>query len=274
MFAVPAPSAPVPRRVLGLLGVLAAVLAGAFVVAPGVVAGGEFGSQSDLSAALRAAFTGYWDAGGRDLSPDLERVVDYWFRYHVAKGAFAAMLLIVLLALGRLVWTAYLRADGTGRRGVLATTGLSLGMFAAFALVAVMANVQGAAAPFASLLPMLPDGGHDPRLAGTLDQVRSQLAGAPDGRTPPLDAMVGDFARYHLVMAVIAAVVAVVLLAVGVVLGRAFARSAGRRGRGVLGASGGLSVLAALALVVVAVANTGNAADPAPGLLAFFQGGW
>ncbi|MFC0039663.1 hypothetical protein [Actinomadura rayongensis] len=262
--------APVSRRVSWLPGGLAAALVVAFVVAPRWLAGGEFGGQSDLAAALREAFTGYWDAGGRNLPPDLQRVVDYWFRYHVAKGLIAALLLVVLVALGRVIWTAFRRADGTGRRTALAATGVSVGLLAAVALVAVLANVQGAAAPFSSLLPML-TGGHDAGLAGALAQIRGQLAGAPDGRTPPLDAMVGDFARYHLVMAVLAAVVAVVLLAVGVVLARAFARSRGRRGHGV---AGGLAVLGAVAFAVVAVANTGTAAHPAPALLAFFQGGW
>jgi len=42
----------------------------------------------------------------------------------------------------------------------------------------VMANIQGAMAPFASLFPMLMDGTPDAGLAATLAQARQQLAGS------------------------------------------------------------------------------------------------
>src|SRR6185295_15066159 len=103
----------------------------------------------------------------------LERVVDYWFRYHVAKAVIATILLIVLVALGVLLWKAFLRAGGlgAGRRVALASAGVLVTMLAVFSLAMVMANIQGAVAPFASLLPMLTDGPTDGELAGTLDQV-------------------------------------------------------------------------------------------------------
>ncbi|MBO4205873.1 hypothetical protein, partial [Micromonospora echinofusca] len=77
-------------------------------------------------------------------------------------------------------------------------------------------------------------------------------------------------------MAVIAAVVAVVLLVLSVTWWRRFAGagSSDRRARRVWGFLGCFSALLFLLLTVVAVANTSTAADPAPALLAFFDGGW
>ncbi|GID95796.1 hypothetical protein ACFQFC_02270 [Amorphoplanes digitatis] len=257
-----------------LLAALTATLVAAFVVGPRLLAalgpGGGFDSERELSAALGAEFPGYWRSGGRDLPPGLDRAVDYWFRYHVAKAVFAALLLIVLVALGVLLWRAFRRG---GRGPLLAPAGVVVVALGLFATVALMANIQGAAAPFASALPMVASGG-DP--AGALDQVRRELDAAATGGgrfSPPLAVMIGDFARFHVVLAVVAAVVAAVLIGVSAVLWRRFAAADRRTGR-VLGSFGVLSALSSLVLVVVAAANASTAADPAPALLAFFNGGW
>ncbi|MER7335253.1 MULTISPECIES: hypothetical protein [unclassified Micromonospora] len=268
-----------------MLVALAVALVAAFVVAPPTLAasrsGGGFVYKRDLTEALREAFVSYWNSGDRAFSPALAGVVDYWFRYHVAKAVIAAILLIVLVALGVLVWKAFLRAGGLGAggRAALASAGVLVTMLALFSLAAVMANVQGAAAPFASLLPMLAVDKTDGELADTLDQVRQRLAGsrgAGDHTPPALDVMVSDFSRYHVAMAVVSAIVAVVLIGVSVVSWRRFARtgSSDRRTRRLLGAFGVLSALSSLVVIVVVVANTTTAADPAPALLAFFEGGW
>jgi len=88
--------------------------------------------------------------------------------------------------------------------------------------------------------------------------------------------MIGDFSRYHVAMAVLAAIVAVVLVGITAVLWKRVARTEpyGRRTRRLLGSFGLLSALLSLALVVVAVANAATAADPEPALRAFFAGGW
>ncbi|WP_207934289.1 hypothetical protein [Actinomadura sp. KC06] len=260
-------------------------LAAAFVVAPrfmaGIGPGSGFAGERDLAEALRTSFTGYWSSGDRELSPGLEGVVDYWFRYHLAKAAIAALLLVVLVALGVRVWKAFVKAEGrgTGRSVALASTGVVLTMLALFSLVAVMANLQGMVAPYASLLPMLTADASDAQLTGTLDQIRRQLADSPgaDGHTTPaLQLMIDDFARYHVAMAVIAAIVAAALIALSATLWRRFARTerSSRRARRVLGSFGVLSALLALTGIVVAVANTTTAADPSPALLAFFQDSW
>jgi lysylphosphatidylglycerol synthetase-like protein (DUF2156 family) len=282
--AFPSRSAGVSGRAIALLAALAAAFAAALVVAPDALAagrpGGGFGDERSLSAALRKPFVEYWSSGDRDFSPGLESVVDYWFRYHVAKAALAAILLIVLVALGVLLWRAFVRGGGLGAvgRAALASAGVVVTMLALLSLVTVMANVQGAVAPFASLLPMLTVGPADPELGETLDQVRQRLADSPrgGGQTPPaLDVMISDFARYHVALAVIAAIVAAVLIGISVVLWKRFARtrSPERRTRRVLGSFGVLFVLLSLAIIVIGVTNTTTAADPAPALSAFFAGG-
>lgn len=267
-----------------MLTALAVALAAAFVVAPRTLAAsrsGGFVDERSLVEALREAFVEYWSSGDRDFSPGLERVVDYWVRYHVAKAVIAAILLMVLVALGVLLWKAFLRAGGlgAGRRAALASAGILVTMLALFSLVMVMANVQGVVAPFASLLPMLAIGATDGELADTLDQVRQRLADSLSAgdRTPPaLEVMISDFSRYHVALAVVAAIVTVALIGMSVGLWKRLARtgSSDRRTRRVLGSFGVLSALLSLLVIVVVVANTTNAADPAPGLLAFFEGGW
>jgi hypothetical protein len=280
-LATPSRQAGVPRRALATLAALVAGLAAAFVVAPPrLAASGRAGDLADrgrLVAAFRTAVVGYWRSGDRNYPPALQRVVDYWFRFHLIKGGIAALLLIVLGVLTILLWRTFLRAHGLrkGSKAAVVSAGTAAPMLALFALAVVMANIQGALAPFSSLMPMLTEGTPDPSLAGTLAQVRQQLAGShrTSGYTPPaLDAMVSDFARYHAALAVIAAVVVVALLGLSVMCWRSFARmgSADRRARRVLGWFGVFSALSSLIMAVVFVANTGTAMDPAPALLAFF----
>lgn len=275
----------IPTRPLALLTTLAAALVAALFVVPGrLAASGSAGGSLDedeLADAFRMAFVEYWNAGERDFSPGMERVVDYWFRFHVAKAVIAAILLIVLVALGALMVKAFPKAGdlGAGRRTAFVAAGILVTLGALFASVTVMANIQGAAAPFASLLPMLPTGATDGELAGVLGQVRRHLA-APAGtadRTPPqLDVMIDDFARYHVAMAVIAAVVAIVLIGVSVAAWRRFAgtTSSDRRTRRLSAWFGVLAALSSLVLIVVGVVNTTTARDSRPALAAFFDGGW
>ncbi|MFF7443917.1 hypothetical protein [Streptomyces sp. NPDC008122] len=277
----PSRSATVPGRALVLLATAAPALVAAFVVVPRTLAGSapgtDAGGEGGLARAFREAFVGYWSSGERAFPPDVDRLVAYWSRYHVAKGVIAALLLIVLVALGARLWKAFVQTGGlgAGRRFALAAAGALTTALAMLSLAAVMANIQGATAPFASLLPMLPTGGTDGEVGAVIAQVRERLA-AGDHASPALDVMLGDFARYHEAMAWIAAVVAAVLVVPGVAAWKRFRRtpSADRRARRTLGSFAALSVLSSLFLIVVAVANTATAADPRPALLAFFHGGW
>ncbi|TYB45312.1 hypothetical protein [Actinomadura chibensis] len=277
-----------PGRGRGLvpavLVVLVAALAVAFVFVPWIAAGagpgGGYDSEGDLRDALRESFVAYWRSGDRDVSPGLERVVDYWFRFHLVKGLISALMLGVLIALGVIVWKAFVRADalGAGRRAALASAGVVVSLGAVFSLVALMANVQGLIAPLSSLMPMVVSGKADPTLTSTLDQIRGQLEASPGagGHSPALDLLIDDFARYHAAMAVIAATVMAAFIALSVALWRKFARTdrSGRRARRVLASFGAVTVLLSLALVVVTVANTYTAGHSAPALQAFFEGSW
>ncbi|MDH6136713.1 heme/copper-type cytochrome/quinol oxidase subunit 2 [Kitasatospora sp. MAA4] len=286
-----------PGRALAVLVALSVALGAAFVLAPSTLAAngseGGFAERHNLVDALRPAFIEYWRSGDRGFPPDLERVVDYWFRYHVAKAVLAAALLIVLVALGVLLWKAFLRSSGPGAgagaggRVALASAGIFVSLLALVSVAAVMANVQGAMDPFSSVISMLPLGAPGGQLTGAIDQIRQGLAHYPSTsgqNAAALQTMVNDFGRYHAVVAVMASIVAVVLIGLSVVSWRGFAATGGsgsgasdgrrRRRRRTLGSFGVLSALLALAVIVLVVVNTGTAADPAPALLGFFEGGW
>ncbi len=282
-LAAPSKSAGIPGRALAALIALVAGLAVAFVVAPPRLAAG--GTASDLAdhgrlvAAFRTAVVGYWRSGDANYPPALQRVVDYWLRFHLIKGGIALLVLIALVTLTALLLRTYLRADGlgTGSRAALVSAGAAGPVPALFALAVVMANVQGALAPFSSLMPMLMEGRPDAGLAATLTQAREQLSGThrTGGYTPPaLDRMVTDFAWYHAAMAIVTAVVVIALLGLSVMFWRGFARagSTDRRARWVWGWLGVFTALSALIMVVVLVANAGTAMDPAPALLGLFNG--
>ncbi|MEV6596601.1 hypothetical protein AB0M36_06980 [Actinoplanes sp. NPDC051346] len=267
-----------PGRVLAGFAV---TLGAAFVLAPAPLAairpGGGFTDQGHLAGSLRAAFAEYWQSGSGVFSPSMRNVVDYWLRYHLVKAVTAALLFAVLVVLGVRLWKAFALGArlGVGRRATLASAGVVVTMVALFSLALVMANVQGSVTPFASLLPMLVDGPGSGEAAGTLEQVRQQLAGGGQP-SPALQVMIDDFARYHLAMAVIAAIVAAGLTAFSVLLWKRFAGTARteRRTRRVLASFGVVAALLPLLVGLISAANTTIVIDPAPALLAFFQGGW
>ena len=273
------------RRAVALLVALTAGLMAAFVVAPARLAATsstrDLATKSRFDAALDSAFVAYWDSGRRDHPPALDRVVAYFLRYHVAKAVLAALLLAALVALGVLVWKAFVRTDGhrAGRQIVLGSAGMLVTALAVLSLATVMANIQGAVAPFSSMLPMVGETGPDHTLTTTLEQRNRQLSESLTSGTPrpaPLDAMVDDFARYHAVLALVAAVVAVGLLGTSAVLlwkrSKAM-RTADRRTRRSVLSVAVFAAFLGLAMFGLAVANAGTARNPAPALLAAFHGG-
>lgn len=264
-------------RGMGLLAVAGVLLGFAFVFVPGLVAGwgseGGIGDEGELRGALRVAFVGYWSSGDGEFSPALNDVVDYWFRYHMVKALIAVVLLVVLAVLASALWKIVGREGDSGwwRRVALGTVGAGVTLFALLALLAVMANVQGAVAPYASVLPMLFDEAVGPELAGTVADVGRQLAAS--GSSPALEVMIGDFTRYHVAMVVIASVVAVGFAVATVVLWK---RRAGKSSgeQAVLAGLGLLAMGLAVVFAVVAVANTTTVLEPVPALQTLFDGGW
>ncbi|WP_328999041.1 hypothetical protein OHA18_31910 [Kribbella sp. NBC_00709] len=268
-----------PWQALSAVATTAAALIVAFVLAPATLASTAattgLGSESRLIATFRNAFVGYWRSGTGGFGSELQPVVDYWFRYHVAKAFLAGALLAVLIVLGVLSWQAFLRVGGL-RAAALAVSGVVSTALAVVSLAAVMANIHGMAAPFGSLLPMLfgaPSASASP-LPDTLAQIRQRLA---DGQnSPALEVIRSDYVKFHAVMAVEGTIVVIALVALTVLLWRRFARvdRTERRSRRLLAAYGVFIPLLALTLAVIVVANATTAAHPLPGLESFFAGGW
>ena len=282
--AAPKGPAVAPGRLLVLLTGLAAALGAAFVFAPqrlvaASTPGGGFADQRGLIAYLRDAFVGYWGTGSRAFAPPMQRVVDYWFRYHVAKAVIAALLLGVLVTLAVLLFRTYLRADlGRRSRAAAASACAVAGTLALCAVALVAANVQGAVAPFSSLISMLPAAEPDARFTTTIDQVRQELThySSTNSRTSPaLRGVVDDFALYHAALAVVGVTVAAALLGLGVWAWRRFARATGdRRARRAFAVLVAASIVSVLVVAVITAANLTTVAAPAPALLASFQGSW
>lgn len=280
----PSRSAVFPTRAVAALTALAGALVAALVFAPDMLA--TRGRDSDLADRhnlvddLCDAFIGYWRSGKEQYSPDLERVVDYWFRYNVVKGLITSVLLIVLVALASLLWRTFLRDGGPGRvrRIALVTAGISVVGFALFALWTVVASLQGATAPFASILPLLGDASNG-ALADTVDQIKQQLtdsAGGSEQTRPALEGIVSDYVRFHVVREIAAAPIAFVFMGASVMLWNKFARvgSTDRRTRRVLGSFAVSSTVFSLFFILIFAVNRATAADPNPGLLNFFNGSW
>jgi hypothetical protein len=276
------PSRPFSGRALAVLAALTAVLLPAVFLAPqslaaiGTEAG--FSGQRELINTVNAAFVEYWRSGDKEFTPGMHQVVDYWFRFHLIKALLAAVLLVVLIALGVLLWKAFLRVSGLGARAAFASGGVLVTMLALLSLVLVVANVQGTVAPFTSLVSMLPIGAPHGELADTLAQVRQQLADYPrtgNATSPALQIMINDNARYHVAVAVMAATLVVVFIGMSVALWKRFAgsRPSGRRMRAVLGSYGVASALLSLVMIVFTLANITTATDSARGLAGFFGGG-
>jgi hypothetical protein len=266
-----------PWQALACVAATAAALVVAFVMAPAALAStaatSDLAGEERLIATFRSAFVGYWRSGNAGFGSELQRVVDYWFRYHVAKAVLSGALLVVLIALGVLSWQAFLRVGGL-RAAALAVSGVLATALAVVSLAAVMANIHGIAAPFGSLLPMLFGSPTVGSLPGTLAQVRQQLA---DGQnSPALGVILDDYVKFHAVMAVEGVIVVIVLVVLTVLLWRGFARTdrAERRSRRLLAGYGVFVPLLALVLAVIVVANATTAARPLPGLESFFAGGW
>lgn len=265
-----------------MLAALAVALVPAFVYAPrpvaAAVSGHDYGGQGELTDSFSATFVGYWNSGDRRYTPDLAAVVDYWSAYHVVKAVAAALLLGVLVALAVLLRRAFPRTGGRGRETAVASAWVVVTALALFSVVVLMANIQGAIAPFSSLLSLLARPPHG-ALADAVTDIRQRLAGYPDtgaGTPATLAAMVDDFARYHLVIAVAATTVVLVLVSLSVRAWRRAVRTAAsdRRPRRLFRSFGLGWAVVAVPFVVIAVANVTVTAAPAPALLAFFEGGW
>lgn len=279
--AIPTRSAGVPGRALAILAALAVALVPAFVFAPPMLAAngseGGLSDQRKLISAVNGAFIEYWRSGDRPFTPGMQRLVDYWSRFHVAKAAISAILLIVLIALCVLLWKAFLRAGGlgTGKGAAFASSGVLVAILAVLSVAALVANIQGAVAPFTSVLTLLPVGTSHGRLGDTFEQVRQRLAeyrSTGHQTSPALQMMIDDNVRYHVAVVVMAPILALVLIGTSVLLWKRFAGSSDRRTRRTLASFGIALSLFSLLFAALAVVNATVAEKPALALVNFFNG--
>lgn len=227
--------------------------------------GGGYGDIATLEAVVRAAVIRLAEARGGSLDADSMRAVDFWARFHLLKAGLAALALLVSLALGRRLvrGAGNRRARGEGvalRLGGPAVVGMVV-----LAVLLVVANVQGAIAPLASLVGVLPLGAPDAELGGALRDL-SEALGAGSGAL-----LLEDFRDYHVAMAALSCVVTAVLV-VGLVCCRPRPAGGGAQRRIVV-ATQAAALAAALLFVVVAAANVSTALDPLPALRGLLAGG-
>jgi hypothetical protein len=279
------PAAPAGRLLSGrdraaalLLAILTVLLAAGFVLAPRALTGAGSAHEHNLSAAMSQAFTAYWQSGRRSYPSALADLVAYWRRYHLVKAGFAVALTIALCWLAHILWRSLLRA---GRLRPATTTaavvsGSTVTALAFGSVLVVMATIQGALAPFSSLVSLLPVGHGDPALTGAVGQIQHDLAkhqAVP--RTPAtLDAIIDDFQRYHVVLAAQAAILAVVLIGLSVLMWRRSA-AAGRavpRAKALLRLLATAFALLTVIVLVVGAANVSTALNPDPALQLAFGG--
>jgi hypothetical protein len=279
------PAAPAGRLLSGrdraaalFLAIVAVLLAAGFVLAPRALTGAGPVHEHSLSTATSQAFTAYWQSGRHSYPRALADLVAYWRRYHLVKAGFALALTIALCWLAHILWRSLLRA---GRLRPATTTaavasGSTVTTLAFGSALVVTATIQGALAPFSSLVSLLPVGHGNPALTGSVSQIQHDLAEhqAVPRTSATLGAIIDDFQRYHAVLAAQAAILAVVLIGLSVLLWLR-APIAGRavpRARALLRLLATAFALLTVIVLVVGAANLSTALNPDPALRLFFGG--
>ncbi len=243
-----------------------AVISAAFVWLPAVLVGGATTSGTLLRGSTADAIAAYWHEGRAPFTDDLRELVDQWRDYHMIKAVVAGVAVVVLV---RAAVRAGRRASNASRT-MLAGAGVAvIALGALTAVLLLIANVQGAIAPFASLLSLLPTAASNGRFASTSREISdalTQRASSGHRGPPPLDRMVDSFVGFHVVLAALAGAIA--MLTAWLII-RRLAR----------GASGPAASHAALhrialagaalscaAAVVLCLANVSTARRPVPAL--------
>lgn len=192
----------------------------------------------------------------------LHAATGFWRWFHLAKAVLTVPLVLAAGLLTLPLWPTPGSTPGPGegrlRRLTGSAAGIAIAVATLTAVVVLVANIQGAAAPLASVLSFLPEAS-GPGAAGAAAAVRQQaISGSPDRTTA---VMLDSFAAYHAVLAALAVIVAVAGLTLAAVLWRHRHRLAG------------LAVLVTgLGFGLIAAANVNTASHPAPAFAAFLEG--
>lgn len=180
----------------------------------------------------------------------------FWQAFHLVKSVLSLGLLAASVRALVQSWAPPAVGDVPGRFG-RRVGGLAALACAGVALVLCIANLQGAIAPLTSVLGFLPEA--TPAASQVAGALREALA---DGASAPAaEAIVTDFARYHLALAALGALAALALAGLAVL--------GWRRHRLIEGVALGLAVAA---LGIVVAANIGTWLHPVPALDAFLAG--
>ncbi len=246
-----------------------------FLVPAGFVALRGFAGEASLVTASESAFVRADLSGPVADSEALAELTAVWREFHLLKAVLAGLLVLVLIGLAsRVRRGAQVAGPGRRRWSVPAAYG-GVVVWLLGALTVLLANVQGAIAPFASVASLLPSGRGTGRLGGVLGDLRGAVeAGTPSAAGGVASDLLGDFTLYHAVFAVLAGLTGAVLMALA---GRAVWRRWRLPGPGrdrrptwplqaaLYGAAGGFFLL-------VAMANASTWAHPVPALVASLGG--
>lgn len=234
--------------------------------------------QHDLGTAVDRGFTAFWANGGH-LDGTLRAAIRYWSTYHLLKCLFAAM---VVASAGAFASVLVVRVRTSGRRlfaGLWAGAAVSAVGVGGFFSLLVIANIQGPVAPIASLLPTLTMS-TDRGSTRLVDEAHRLVTGSrPSEFPPPLERMVRDFSRFHLVLAVLATVLAALALGAAITVWRRSSGTAGTAGtdrqtRVTLRTIALAVAVGATGVVVIAAANVATAAAPIRGFADALTGGF
>lgn len=246
-----------------------------FVVPAGLLSARGFPGEAALVAASASAFVSADLSAPLAGSDALAELTVVWQEFHLVKAAIAAALVVALVGIASTVGD---RAEGVGhgrRRWLLYVAHPVVVFWLLGAVAVLLANLQGAAVPFASVASLLPAASPASELGGVVSQLRmaverdsSPLVGGLAGE------LLSEFARYHAVFAALAAVTGGVLVTLAV-------RGAWRRWR--LGAKGlPVSPLwpvqtitygaAGCLFLVLSLANAATWARPVPAFVASLLG--
>jgi len=268
-------NAPTPRR-YGLLWCRAVVTTVAVFAVPALLISLRgFTGEAGLVAASESAFL-HADLGGRVADSDaLAELTAQWREFHLVKAAIAGILVVTLAGLASALRQQAAGAERDRRRRLLVAAYGGVVLWLLGALTVLLANVQGAVAPFASVASLLPAGRGHRELGGVLADLRQAVevdTVSPVGGIA--SELLGDFILYHAVLAVLGAAAGVVLttLALRAVLVRWRLRATGRSGQPTWVLQTSLYGAVGVFFLLLALANTSTWLNPVPALVATLGG--
>lgn len=269
----------------------------AFVWLPRWVVGGVTRDQGGLVTTTTNTFIDTWSHKNRPFSPQLDRLIVTWRDYHLLKALCAAIVVTLCFVIAGRLWgsaldrkpaiprstksdtSSHARLKEALRRGApivtLRTLSIASVAMGLFALLLVLANMQGVISPLASLVSLLPIGAGPDELGTTIHEINAALTHAEVGGTPlpsALQTILDDFARYHLAMAIMSGILTIVACCLAVSLWRhRLADDAIIQSRAPRRAMALTCAAFAMLMALLSFANTTVAIDSLPALQAFFS---